>query len=359
MMRVVMKMAALSTISLLLLCCFISSADMCDHYAAVGKNFTVPLPHKLQNAERLIWKHNNVKILDRKPNNDFITGKREMVDEKGSLKLTNLKKADSGEYTPEVYNAAGKSQGLKLARLCVLDLVPKPTVKMTCPSTSVTFTCKVTSPTKELNFEWLQNNKVIDKTKGNTLSREAKSVEKDTFSCNVSNRVSFMISAPVTQICYKPQPILPEKLLGINTWIFVGVGGGIALVLIIVVIVCCICTKRKKRLQMKEEAELRLKWNNEQQHQLNQHNPPPDHQHRHHHHHHHQQQPAGHTGPRQHRSKQHRDQQRPRAPDQPGSFPQPSPRRPAQAPRPVDMTDDEQPPPLPQPRKKAPKTPRV
>lgn len=78
-----------------------------------------------------------------------------------------------------------------------------------------------------------------------------------------------------------------------------------------------------------DEDELRLGWTNPNQqqhhhHHHHQHNHPPDQ------HHHHQQQPAGHTGPRQHRSKQHREQQRPRAPDRLNGQPQPGPRRPAQ-----------------------------
>ncbi|XP_039648624.1 immunoglobulin superfamily member 8-like isoform X2 [Perca fluviatilis] len=103
-----------------------------------------------------------------------------------------------------------------------------------------------------------------------------------------------------------------------------------------------------------DEEELRLAWTNDQQH--HQHNHPSDPRH-----HRCQQQPAGHTGPRQHRSKQQREQQQqhPRALDPPGAYPEPSPRRLPQAPRPVDKTDDEQPPPLPQPNKKAVKIQRV
>ncbi|KAF1371803.1 hypothetical protein PFLUV_G00272890 [Perca fluviatilis] len=145
-----------------------------------------------------------------------------------------------------------------------------------------------------------------------------------------------------------------EKLLGSNTWICVGAKGGVVLVLIIVVIVCCVRSKQKKRMQLKDEEELRLAWTNDQQH--HQHNHPSDPRH-----HRCQQQPAGHTGPRQHRSKQQREQQQqhPRALDPPGAYPEPSPRRLPQAPRPVDKTDDEQPPPLPQPNKKAVKIQRV
>ncbi|KAL7369844.1 hypothetical protein ABVT39_010238 [Epinephelus coioides] len=337
-----MKMAAVSAISLLLLCCFTlfsAGSKVCSHFAATGDNFTVTLDHKLVNSERLTWKHNDVTIIDRRKDNKIITGNREYLDEKGSLKLKNLNKNHSGLYTPEVFDTNGrKLSKLNAINLCVLDRVPKPTVTMDCPKPNdVRFICRVQTQVKDLQYEWLQNNNVMDKNKysKNTLTQVAKAVEKDSFTCNASNKVSSMVSEAVVQTCFKPDPIFPEKLFGINTWIFVGAGGGIVVVLIIVVIVCCIRTKRRKRMQLKEEGELPLAWTNEQHHQ---HSHPPDQhqrQHHHHHHHHHQQQPAGHTGPRQHRSKQHRDQQRPRAPDhhgghpQPGGQPQPSPRRPA------------------------------
>ncbi|KAI3365914.1 hypothetical protein L3Q82_000738 [Scortum barcoo] len=244
------------------------------------------------------------------------------------------------------------------------DSVPKPTVTTDCvkPS-SVKFTCSVHQQAKELTFEWLKNEKPLPGKKDKTLTEIAEKVEKDDFSCKVSNKASSQTSVAVKQNCFENKFIFPEELFGINIWIIVGGGG--------------------------EEEELRLGWTNpdQQQHHRHhhQHNYPTEQQH---HHHHHQQQPAGHTGPRQHRSKQQRDQQRDqqrsRASEHPNGHPHPSPRRPAQQrfqsysvrlqvfsvmsdvtlssspklPKPPD-NDDDQPPPLPQPRKKAPKTPRA
>ncbi|XP_018546111.1 T-cell surface antigen CD2 [Lates calcarifer] len=363
-----MKMAAVSRITLLLFCCSVisstDSADACEEYGATGGNFTVKLNHKLQPTQKLRWKHNTRVILDRKPPKDGETGHRfsqgavKDILSDGSLKLENLNKTYEGQYTPEVFNADGTSvKKLKSVYLCVLDPVKKPVLQQKCAkSESVEFICNVDEP-KDVTVQWLQNDNPTDGGK-KSLKRQANKVEKDFFRCNVSNRVSSMISDAVKQECIKSS--FPEEIMGISIWVFVGGGGGVVLVLIIIVIVCCVQAKRKKRMRLKDEEELRLGCFNPDQQQQQQHQ---HHRHQHHHppdyHHHHQQQPAGHTGPRQHRPKQHREhQQRPRAPDLPNGHPQPSPRRPAQNPRPDVSNDEEQPPPLPQPRKKAPRTPK-
>ncbi|XP_039648628.1 hepatocyte cell adhesion molecule-like isoform X2 [Perca fluviatilis] len=361
MFRMSMKMAAISTISLLLLCCVaISPADSqdgCDHNALKGKDFTVPLSSKLEPSHQLKWRHNDKVILDLRKGNIFVLGKKEDITKDGSLLLKNLKDTDQGKYTPELFTTDGTQTGKpKSINLCIFDRVPKPNVTKACSLPFVTFTCQTTAKPKDLKFAWLQNNKVLEKEKTKTLKRKAEEVENDSFQCKVSNPVTSETSGPVKQEpCFKPKSILPETLFGISIWVFVGAGIGIVVVLIIIVIACCVCTKRKKRMRLKEEEELRLAWTNDQQHHQHQHNHPSDPRH-----HRCQQQPAGHTGPRQHRSKQHREQQQhPRALDPPGAYPEPSPRRLPQAPQPVDKTDDEQPPPLPQPRKKAVKIQRV
>ncbi|XP_078099669.1 cell adhesion molecule CEACAM7-like isoform X2 [Sander vitreus] len=361
--RMSLKMAAVSTISLLLLCCFAvspaDSQDRCDYNAIKGESFVVPLSSKLEPFHKLQWKHNENIILSQRKGGAVVVGKKEDISENGSLILKNLKESDKGNYTPQLFKENGLQEGApKSILLCIFDRVPKPKVTKVCSLPAVTFTCKVPATAKDLKFEWLQNNKKLT-GKTNSLTLKAEEVEKDSFQCKVSNPASSETSDSVTQNpCYTNKLIFPEELLGINTWIIIGAGGGVVLVLIIVVVVCCVYAKRKKRMQLKDERELRLAWTNDQQHQ---------HQHPHgpHHPRCQQQQPAGHTGPRQHRSKQHREQQQQqqqqhlRPLDPTSAHPQPSPRRHAQAPRPVDKTDDEQPPPLPQPRKKAAKIPRV
>ncbi|XP_031708024.1 CD48 antigen-like [Anarrhichthys ocellatus] len=348
----VMKMAAVSTISLLLLCCSaISSTDseeVCDNHVATGANFTVQLGFTMDKSDRLRWKHNSRYILDLRSNGQFVEGKKELISEDGSLDLTNVIKSNAGSYIPEVLNKDGTKKWTAKVFLCVMDPVPKPVLKTTCNKkktiSDAQFTCKVQAKTDH-TFAWLQNNKVLGNETGATLTRQADKVKTDSFRCRVSNIVSSETSEPIVQICIDNNAsFLPDTLLGINSWIVVGAGGGVVLLLIIVVIVCCVHTKQSKRMQLKDEGELRLPWTNDQ-HKHHQHNDPQDQ--RSHHHHHSHQQPAGHTGPRQQRSRQ----QHPINPDQPNAHPQPSPRRPAQAPRPPANSDDEQPPPLPQPRK--------
>ncbi|GAA6225157.1 T-cell surface antigen CD2 [Lates japonicus] len=366
-----MKMAAVSRIILLLFCCSVisstDSTDACEEYAATGGNFTVKLHHKLQPTEILKWTRNTTIILNRKPQKEgqkvtgykFSQGAEKDILSDGSLKLENLNKTHEGKYTPEIFSAEGISvKNLKTVYLCVLDPVKKPVVIQKCVKPEfVEFICTVAQP-PDATLEWFQNDKLMTEKK-KSLRRPANKVEKDLFRCRVSDRFGPKISDAVKQECIKPS--FPEEIMGISIWVFVGGGGGVVLVLIIIVIVCCVQAKRKKRMQLKDEEELRLGcFNPDQQEQQQQHQ---HHRYQHHHpsdyHHHHHQQPAGHTGPRQHRPKQHREhQQRPRAPDPPNGHPQPSPRRPAQNPKPAVSNDEEQPPPLPQPRKKAPRTPK-
>ncbi|KAG7503205.1 T-cell surface antigen CD2 [Solea senegalensis] len=377
--RMAMKMAATSEITLLLLCCFIISTtdaqDKCDHYVTVGESFTVTLKnHRLSDSEKLKWLKDNTLIVDRKAARNgaeprFSKGSKDDIDQNGSLKLKKINKDQAGKYTPEVMSADGISiKDLESVHLCVMDRVPEPKVQTQCQSQAkAKFTCSV-KPASDIKYEWLLNNQTMKGQKSPTLIYNTKNLGTDSFRCKVSNQVSSLTSDSVPDPCYKPSFVFPKQFLGYSIWIFVGGGGGVVLVLIVVVIVCCVWAKRKKSLQIKDEEELRLRWGSptqeEQQQQQQQqqqrhhhHSHPPNHPH--HHHHHHQQQPAGHTGPRQHRSKQHLDPQYPRAQNPASGHPQPSPRRPAQAPRPPVNENDEQPPPLPQPRKKGPRTQRV
>nr|XP_040031968.1 T-cell surface antigen CD2-like isoform X3 [Gasterosteus aculeatus aculeatus] len=343
--RMPMKMAAVFTVSLLLLCCSaISSTDssqQCDYYVATGRRATLPMTFALDQSDKLTWMH-GIKIILRQTKDKFTSEGKDIVTANGSLTWANVAQSNAGAYKAEVHDRNGKSRWTsKSTRLCVIDPVPKPTVTHECKQTEVNFTCHVQPKQAEgFNFAWLQDNQVLDTEKGQTLTRPGDQVT-GLIKCKLSNRVSSETSEEVHQTCYTS--IFQGKLFGIEIWIVVATGG-VVLLLIICVIVGCVCSKRKKRLHLEEEEELRLAWTNEKQ-QHPQHHHRPDQQ-PHCHHREPQQQPAGHTGPRQHRSRQ----QRPGAPEQP----RPSPRRPAQAPRPPGQNEEEQPPPLPQPRTKGP-----
>uniref|UniRef100_A0A8C4IV80 Ig-like domain-containing protein n=1 Tax=Dicentrarchus labrax TaxID=13489 RepID=A0A8C4IV80_DICLA len=336
--RMMMKMAAASTVTALLLFCSLfasaDSQDQCDINVATNGNITVPLNHQLKPSERLIWTQGNTVILTRRENTKNPTN----LYENGSLKLTNVKKSDGGLYKPGVFIGGQAIQKeLKSILLCIIDPVPKPKVRIECPKTGnkIQFICEVGKiAPKDVSIEWHRNGKVVDKQKDKSLTFKADDVMTDTFSCKVTNRVSSMTSESLKQPCISTGFVFPEEVFGINTWILVAIGGGVVMVLILIIIFCCVRNSRKKRLQLKDEEELRLGWTNPNQqqhhhHHHHQHSHLPEQQHPHHQHHH-QQQPAGHTGPRQHRTKQPRNQQRPKAPDVPNDQPQPSPRRPAQ-----------------------------
>ncbi|XP_054628019.1 uncharacterized protein LOC129179162 [Dunckerocampus dactyliophorus] len=362
------RMAAASSVVLFLLCsCFLASTDSkddCDAYGAIGGSFTVPLHHQLQTSENLRWRHNKTKIFDQRRNGEISTGKPDDIHENGSLKLVNMRRSSSGAYMPEVYGTSGRSMtAQKSLFLCLLDPVSKPVLKVECDSSgNVKFTCTA-AQTRDATLEWFENDKVLPKEGKWTLLRVAEEVTNSLFKCKVSNRVSSRSSDGRAQNCtesseYDPQccsywvwglalccynaflshtgfiqgsSIFPKELFGLDFRIMVSIlggMGGLALLLIIILIVCCVRGVREKRKQIQEEEELRLGWTNRELQR------PQCHQH----------QPAGHTGPRQ----QHRKKRG--VPQHPRSQPQSSPKRLAQASRPT--TNDEQPPPIPQPRKK-------
>ncbi|XP_008290610.1 T-cell surface antigen CD2 [Stegastes partitus] len=350
-----MEMASVSAVGLLLLCCSVlaDSEDACDQYAAAGKDVTIPMKYKL--SEKFKWKFNS-EVIFYKAKDSIIGTTNYSVDPDGSLKLAAVTKDNEGIYKPEVFGADGKALlNVEGIRLCVVERVRKPSVIQKCSEKTVVFTCTAAKGDAHVKFEWLRDNKVEAKTP--TLTLNTPKVENQAFICNVSNEVSSAVSDPITQNCYK-SGLLPDSLFGINIWIIVGVGAGLVVLLIVLVIVCCIRARRTKRMRLRDEEELRLEFTNPDQqqqchHHTDRHQRPHQHQHQHQHRHQHQQQPAGHTGPRQHRTKQNRSQPpQTRAGEPPNGVPQPSPRRPAQAPRPPS---DEQPPPLPQPRKKTPR----
>ncbi|XP_038154804.1 T-cell surface antigen CD2-like [Cyprinodon tularosa] len=356
--RTTMKMASMSLVSVFLLSCLavtsISSQD--PEYTAVGRNHTVKLGNlTLTSTDTLKWWFNG-KVLFHRKSKVIIIGGKDDINAEGSLKLTNLKKDQEGDYTAEVYDGNGIKRNTKKTKLIVLDPVNKPTIKILCNDKTAKFECVSTKPPRDIKYEWLKNNVKLGKEVQGKLEVKLKEAKDNTFSCKVFNEATNAISEPVSRSCLEKGPLglLDEDL---EIWVLIGGGSGIVFLLILIVIICFIQTKRRRRLRLKDEDELRLAWTSNEQHKrlhdcppLPDH-PPPPHPNRHNHSQQ-QQQAPGHTGPRQGRSNKNR-QPRPRVPE-PNGQPQPSPRRTVQAKKP-DVTDEEQPPPLPQPRKKAPK----
>ncbi|KAK2856925.1 hypothetical protein Q5P01_005660 [Channa striata] len=81
--RMSMKMAAVSTIALLLLCCsVITSTDSpnkpptCDHSVTVGDNYSVPLNYQKPYKGRLSWSRGKDVLFSRRSETAFIEGKK-------------------------------------------------------------------------------------------------------------------------------------------------------------------------------------------------------------------------------------------------------------------------------------------
>uniref|UniRef100_A0A674MZZ1 T-cell surface antigen CD2-like n=1 Tax=Takifugu rubripes TaxID=31033 RepID=A0A674MZZ1_TAKRU len=353
-----MKMAAVSSVSLLLLLTSIvttTDSQDCNYHAAKKQDVTLPLTYVLKDSDQLRWLHGSKVIFDRRAK-VMVTGNPDDVSQNGSLRLRNMDQSKAGTYTPTVYDDGQRIGNLEPMVLCVMDPVSQPQVTSECAKTLVTFTCMQSQTSPEVQFEWLEDGKVNPKLKERSFKGVLKDVEQRVYRCRVSNKVSSLTSAPFRQNCTQSVLdngfIFPADIYGINIWIIIGGGGGVVLLLIIIVIICCVTNKRKKRMKIKDEEELRLGWSNSNpqcQHQ----NHPPDHQKQQPHQHtHRQQKPAGHsTGPRQHRCKQPPGQQRNQLPQVPSHQPEPGTRRAEQGRRQPAGNDSERPP-LPQPRRK-------
>lgn len=358
--------AAVGSLSVLLLCSVaFTSADGsqdCSLFAAIGQTYEIPLDYDLQ-GKRLTWKHNSKTVYDSKL---LSSNTREVRNSK--LILTKVTKGDEGKYMADIVNQdTGASVHKTTHTLCVQGNVSKPTVTFKCDAKfqNVKFTCSV-KQSEGLTYKWFNGDEPISNKNAELLIQTA-SVGTKSFMCKVSNSVSSSTSNPVSQDCLKTmkQPSADEEnsLFGLEKWVMVSIlatGGGLVLVLIVATIICCTKNRKKRHLHLKEEQELRLQWSTSNQ------------QHQRHHSQFHtlpaQDSPqvaptrgrpaaaAGHTGPRPHKA----GQNRPRPPDPITGQPLPGPRLKAQTPKQTEFVNDkETPPPLPQPRKKVPRTQRA
>ncbi|PWA32289.1 hypothetical protein CCH79_00013146 [Gambusia affinis] len=192
----------------------------CDRTLAVGQNFSVPLDNKGKSFETLKWKL-NTNILIHKKQEKFINGKADDVNKDGSLKLTNLKKNQSGLYISEVFDKNGKSLALKSMNLCVLDPVKKPKLTATCQDLKVKFVCNLGQQPPDATLEWLQNKKKIASRLRNVLEKTIAELKEDTIVCKVSNDVSSEESNAISHSCGSTSiPGLPDELWGIDIWVY-------------------------------------------------------------------------------------------------------------------------------------------
>nr|XP_040035879.1 uncharacterized protein si:dkey-11f4.20 [Gasterosteus aculeatus aculeatus] len=178
------------------------SSQECDYYVASGRKATLPMTFALDQSDELTWMH-GMKTILRQTKDKFTSEGKNIVTANGSLTWANVAQSNAGPYKAEVHDRDGKSRwASKSTRLCVIDPVPKPTVTHECNQTEVKFTCDVQPKQAEgFDFEWLQDNQVLDTEKGQTLTRPGDQVTGP-ITCKLTNRVSSETSEEVHQTCY-------------------------------------------------------------------------------------------------------------------------------------------------------------
>ncbi|XP_066517600.1 T-cell surface antigen CD2 [Hoplias malabaricus] len=302
------------------------SSENCANKAKVGGSVTIQLS-KPEAYYDIKWKHANKNIIRRKDINTTSLASNTAMDDKGSLRLQNVKIENAGEYSVECYSKDGILKLKDSTTLCVYDKIPKPNVNFTCQNGKPSvLRCEVTSSNVE--FSWNESGKKL--STGPTFAGKDNRI----YQCIVSNPFYNNTSGDVPVSC-SPKPSEGQKLFGFDLWIMVGIlagGGGLVLLLIIVLVTCACqsCKRREKHLQ--DEDELRLNTF---------HTPP---------------QRSKYTArgqpappvPQEDPEVSNYEVNDPQPKTQPRTKNQPRVRPP---PPPVD-DDDEQPPPLPQPRKK-------
>ncbi|KAJ8003840.1 hypothetical protein DPEC_G00152580 [Dallia pectoralis] len=303
------------------------SQETCNKYVLLGESFEVPIGSDGSNVNDndITWRLNGNPVLKTKKGL-FSPGKKEDLSAKGSLLLKNVQIADGGLYEPEMFNDAGKSIKTTPYRLCVQGKVSKPTVFYKCSSESVAVTCNTSDNNVEITLKW---NNIEQKSTDKPLTINLKDLKKsDTFTCSVKNKVS-KVESDKRKILCDAVSAFPSELFGFDFRIMVGIlagGGGLVLFLILIILVCC--CRRQRRRRCEEEREMRLDLLTQTQHPCHpdgqKQRPRPT-----------EAAPPGSTGPRH----------MPRARE-----------RPPQTPKEDD--DEEQAPPLPQPRKKGPRPPK-
>uniref|UniRef100_A0A4W5PGF7 Ig-like domain-containing protein n=1 Tax=Hucho hucho TaxID=62062 RepID=A0A4W5PGF7_9TELE len=328
---------------------FSSIIDSCDHYFQHGSLFSIPLKYTDLLLKEITWKHNGNVILKRK-NGIFKPGKAGDILDDGSLQLKDPKLTNEGIYKAEVFNSNGESIKEALFRLCMK--VSKPSVQIKCSAKDVIFTCTLTN-TEGVTFKWSQNGKLLSGETKPTLTIGLTQLKKpDTFTCSAVYKVSTETSDNFKPTCNAVSKSGGHLLFGFDFLTMVCIlagGGGLVLLLIIITLVCCCLSRHKSQMRFEEESELRLAPLTKTQ------------------------QPSHPEGQTKHPSHPEGQKQRQRPPGgaPPGSTgPRPTARASSQGePQPrgqargrppqTPMDDDEeQPPPLPQPRKKGPHPPR-
>ncbi|CAI5638176.1 unnamed protein product [Oreochromis niloticus] len=169
----------------------------------------------------------------------------EALEEKEKTLTREIKDVLKARFSCNVSNSVSSEISLPVQQNCYATL-QKPHVTVNCTGDSeVTFTCAVSQKDNYLEFKWF-NKENKQQESGETLTKKTKDVVNTVFFCNVSNPISYHISDPAVQNCFKPS--FPTELLGISIWVFIGGGAGLLILVIVTATVCCVRARRKRRI---------------------------------------------------------------------------------------------------------------
>uniref|UniRef100_A0A669BDS8 T-cell surface antigen CD2 n=1 Tax=Oreochromis niloticus TaxID=8128 RepID=A0A669BDS8_ORENI len=169
----------------------------------------------------------------------------EALEEKEKTLTREIKDVLKARFSCNVSNSVSSEISLPVQQNCYATL-QKPHVTVNCTGDSeVTFTCAVSQKDNYVEFKWF-NKENKQQESGETLTKKTKDVVNTRFFCNVSNPISYHISDPAVQNCFKPS--FPTELLGISIWVFIGGGAGMFHVLCSRQIICSYSEKHTKTM---------------------------------------------------------------------------------------------------------------
>ncbi|CAL8309255.1 unnamed protein product [Merluccius merluccius] len=232
--------------------------QVCKHYvAAESKSFKVPLHYKLNAGDTLTWKLGETIVFS------GVSGEMGYRVDQGALVLPpqGLDKVGQKQvYYLEVYDNQGKRRTPWETSVCVLEKVPRPTLEFTCEDEAVVFNCTVPK-TQGLLFAW-HVDKVLQKSKTNTMSRKRQEDEELEVRCTVSSKAENLESVLVKSNCSREASVWSFISKWPMMYILAG-AAGLVLLLLIITIVCCVRARRRKTNRHQVEGELRLAWTNQ------------------------------------------------------------------------------------------------
>ncbi|XP_038835604.1 uncharacterized protein LOC120033361 [Salvelinus namaycush] len=157
----------------------------------------------------ILWKHGKNKVAER--DKDFggsldiyagFKGRTTLDQNTGELRISGLKKTDSGVYSVE-FNSKLLD---KTYNISVIKAVPKPTITSSCnpDKTSCTLTCEGdTTDAEPVTYIWKMGERaweVLYKQRNVSKSDTGKSTNSYKYICKLNNAVSVEVSEPVGEL---------------------------------------------------------------------------------------------------------------------------------------------------------------